>query len=87
ISTASDTVVATIRVGREPYPPVISPDGRTAYVSNRGDGSVSVFSTRTNQVLDTVEVGHEPYRAVMSPDGATAYVSNAGSDSLTELRS
>ena len=43
----SNTVVATIGVGTTPSGIAITPDGRYAYVTNRGDGTVSVISTGT----------------------------------------
>lgn len=43
----------TIGVGRTPSGVAITPDCRFAYVTNRGDGTVSVISTSTrrNDVL------------------------------------
>ena len=41
----SNTVTNTIGVGKSPAGLAISPDGRYAYVTNSGDGTVSVIST------------------------------------------
>jgi len=40
---AIPTVTATIRVGNGPVWVVVSPDGRHAYITNSGSGTVSVI--------------------------------------------
>ena len=44
IDTATNTVTATIPVGSGPTAVAVSPDGSLAYVTNIGDGTVSVIS-------------------------------------------
>jgi DNA-binding beta-propeller fold protein YncE len=48
IDTASNTVTATIPVGRRPAAVAISPDGHHAYVTNTDSSSVSVIDTGNN---------------------------------------
>ena len=38
----------------------VSPDGRTAYVTNGDSSNVSVISTATNTVTATIPVGYNP---------------------------
>ena len=45
----TNTVTATIGVGKTPAGVAITPDGRFAYVTNSGDGTVSVISTGTQK--------------------------------------
>ena len=45
----TNTVTATIGVGKNPAGVAITPDGRFAYVTNSGDGTVSVISTGTDR--------------------------------------
>jgi YVTN family beta-propeller protein len=45
----TNTVTATIGVGKTPAGVAITPDGRFAYVTNSGDGTVSVISTGTRR--------------------------------------
>jgi len=47
IDTATHTVTATIKVGRNPLDVALTPDGATAYVANAGSNSVSVIDTST----------------------------------------
>ncbi len=54
ISTATDTVTATIGVGSSPYGVAVNPAGTLAYVTNNGDGTVSVLSTSSDTVTATI---------------------------------
>lgn len=76
IDVATNTVTATIPVGRTPYGIVFSPDGRKAYVSNAGSASISVIDTATNSVTDTISVGGgaQPAYLAITPDGNNLYV-------------
>jgi YVTN family beta-propeller protein len=48
ISTATNTLVGTIPVGRGPFGVAVTPDGSKVYVT--GGGGVSVIDTATNMV-------------------------------------
>ena len=54
IDTASNTVVATVRVVGCPNGVAITPDGFRAYVTDQCNGSVSVIDTASNTVVATV---------------------------------
>jgi YVTN family beta-propeller protein len=68
--------VATIDVGRQPKQVAISPDGRTAYVTNFGAGSISVVDLRARQVSMTIRTGGAPVEVAFAPDGRFAYATN-----------
>jgi YVTN family beta-propeller protein len=58
-------VLATIGVGRSPFGVAITPDGKSAYVANHSDNTVSVIDTNPgdmhfNTVITTVGVGGGP---------------------------
>jgi len=53
-----------------------------AYVTNAGEGSVSVIDIATNTVLTTVTVGVSPEQVAVSPNGHVAYVTDPGSDTV-----
>jgi YVTN family beta-propeller protein len=84
IDTASNTVVATVPVGRQPFGVAITPDGVHAYVANRIDSTVSVIDTASNTVVTTVPVGLDPDGVAIAPAGAHAYVAN-GLDSTVSV--
>jgi len=44
IDTATDTVIATISVGRSPECVAVSPDANTVYVTNLTDGTISAIN-------------------------------------------
>ena len=54
ISTATNTVTATVTVGGYPRGVAVTPNGAYAYVTNEVSDSVSVISTATNTVTATV---------------------------------
>src|SRR5438132_5602524 len=69
IDTASNTVVATVRVGSGPSGVAITPDGTRAYVTNGTNvgNTVSVIDTASNTVVATVGVGAESLSVAISP--------------------
>jgi len=62
IDTATNKVVATVRVGNRPNGVAVTPDGKQVYVANFGNGTVSVIDTITKppSVVATVTVGGAP---------------------------
>ncbi|MEO6802189.1 MAG: YncE family protein [Granulicella sp.] len=88
IDTASNTPTASIPVGNTPVYGVMTPDGKRAFVMNKGDGTVSVINVQTNQ-LDAfatatptgsgiIKVGTAPLWADFAPPIAEMVVANAG---------
>ena len=80
ISTATNTVTATIPVGKGPSGVAITPNGAYAYVTNDdGSDSVSVINTATNTVTATIPVGNYLDGVAITPNGTYAYVTNDAS--------
>jgi YVTN family beta-propeller protein len=71
ISTASNTVVATIAV-TAPRGLVFAPDSRRAYLIS--DRSLAVIDTGTRRVVRTIAIPGFPYAPAVSPDGSRVYV-------------
>jgi len=69
-------VVATVSVGSRPAHVVLTPDGRYAYVTNGGDGTVSMVDTQAGRLAATAKVGDLPHGIRMSLDGRYAFVTN-----------
>jgi len=81
-----NVVIATITVGAGPYGgAAVSPDGEFAYVSNYGEGTVSVIKTSDHTVIDTIPVGAGPAGVSLTPDGAFVYVCNYGSNTVSVI--
>jgi YVTN family beta-propeller protein len=86
INTASNTVVATVTVGVDPFGVAVTPDGTHAYVTNLSSNTVSVIDTATNTVeAAAVAVGTEPIAVAVTPDGKHAYVANLSSNNVSVI--
>jgi YVTN family beta-propeller protein len=68
-------VIATIKVGAEPFGCALTPDGRTLYVANQSSETVSVIDTEHDHVIATIkDVGTKPHGIAITADGAKVYV-------------
>jgi gliding motility-associated-like protein len=85
ISTVTNTVIATIPVGANPFGVSASQDGNLVYVTNEGSNSVSVISTLTNTVTAIIPVGSNPKGVIVSADGTRVYVANSGSNTISVI--
>jgi YVTN family beta-propeller protein len=74
ISTATDTVSATLLLPSAPAEIAFSPDGSTAYVTT-ADG-LWIFDTASDTVTGTIPGLGDPEGVAVSPDGSTVYVTN-----------
>ena len=55
IDTKNDKVVKTLKVGEQPWRPYNSPDGRSIYIPNNGDSTVSVIDTTSEGVCRSAQ--------------------------------
>src|SRR5438094_89869 len=76
ISPQTNSVVATIVVGRRPRGLAASPDRRTVYVALGQDDALGVIDVASGKMTRTIPAGRDPELVVLSPDGKVAYVSN-----------
>ena len=75
--TSDNSRTAKIATGGDPAGVVIAPDSRTAYVSNRADGTVvrvTGIDGGTPAVDATAQVGAEPIGLALSPTGKQLFV-------------
>ena len=61
IDTASDSIVASIRVGTRPWGVAVDPDGKKIYTANGPSNDVSVIDAATRRVIRTVAAGRSPW--------------------------
>jgi DNA-binding beta-propeller fold protein YncE/mono/diheme cytochrome c family protein len=82
-ATADNSRTAKVPTGGNPSSVVIAADNKTAYVSNRADGTVvkiSGIDGGTPGITGTVDVGAEPAGLALSPSGKRLFVAEfAGS--------
>ena len=79
-NTGSDTLAAlnlqtgdliTISSGPRPQGGVLAPDGKTIYLTNAGDESISVIDIAKKEQVGTIQTGRGPVRIALTPDGKT----------------
>ena len=73
VDTLTNTAIATILVGANPYVIAANPQTNRVYTTNIGDNTVSVINTLTNTVVDTVTIGATPYDIAIDPLTNRAY--------------
>jgi serine/threonine-protein kinase len=85
VETSSNTVTATVEVGKRPFAPATSPDGRLLYVPLHNEGRVEVLDTSTAKEVDSYEVAENPHWIAISEDGSTGYTANHESGVVSVL--
>ncbi|NQV72804.1 Ig-like domain-containing protein [bacterium] len=80
-----DPAIARTTAESAPRDVEVTPDGGTAYVTNTGSGTVSVFDVQTGAILQSIRVGDSPLKVVLSPDASRLYVSNFGSNTVSVI--
>jgi YVTN family beta-propeller protein len=81
IEVGSNTISATLPVGRGPIYGVMSADTRRVFVMNQTDGTVSVINSQTNALdtpVNTIPVGVNPVWADLAPGLNELVVANQG---------
>jgi YVTN family beta-propeller protein len=72
--------IIRITVGSHPSFAAVAPDSGEVYVSNSGDGTISVIDPDTDKTTTIRNVGVNPDKIVFSPDGNFAFVFDRTSD-------
>jgi YVTN family beta-propeller protein len=76
-TAGAGTFVKNIVVGSYPVDVAFTPNGKTAYVTNASDSTVSVIDVKTSAVTGSPISGlDDPYGINITPNGETAYVLN-----------
>lgn len=64
---ATGKLVARVKTGRRPYRIQFMPDGRTYFVTNWADGSLSQFQASDNSPMATLKLGPHPTDMILRP--------------------
>jgi DNA-binding beta-propeller fold protein YncE len=79
IDVASGQVTQTVPLPAEPYTCVVSPDGRTVFVSLWGGRQVVAYAADSLVERMQLDTGEHPSAMVVSPDGKRLFVASANS--------
>jgi serine/threonine protein kinase, bacterial len=85
ISDTSDTVVATVSVGRWPFGVAYDPARGDVFVTNFGDGTVSVISDSTRKVVTTMSVGSGPWDVTHDPSAGELFATDYHDDIVSVI--
>jgi YVTN family beta-propeller protein len=77
IATATNEIVGTVYVGRNPHEGFFSPDGRELWVTVRGESHVAVIDPVAMKVVDRIATAAGPGMVVFRPDGKVAFVDHS----------
>lgn len=77
--------MTTVEVGEEPEGILVSPDGKTAYVTSEVANTVHVVDTASKEIKANIVVGNRPRRFALTPDQKELWVSNELSSSVSIL--
>jgi YVTN family beta-propeller protein len=97
VNLTSNTIVTTVTGFRCPQSIAITPNGKYAYVVNRGCvagsgilSNVSVLSTSTNKIIDVIPVEYGPTFIVIPSNGPAGgkygYVTNYGNNTVSVIQ-
>lgn len=73
----------TVEVGEEPEGILLSPDGKTAYVTSEVANTVHVVDTASGEMKANIVVGNRPRRFALTPDQKELWVTNELSGEVT----
>ena len=92
VHTDTNTLLRTIRVGKEPQSVALAPNNKFAFVANAAANSVTVIKINNPNVggfaavvEKTIRTGAEPWNIVISPDGKRVFVANSGQDTISVI--
>ncbi len=85
INLASQKIVQTISVGKNPYTAYLTKDGKSLYVSNWGESSITLLNPETLEVEKNISTGLHPNAIAENPVSGDVYVSNSDDDSISVI--
>ena len=79
IDTATNQPVGSpISVGFLPAGVTVTPDGRYAYVTNNGSGTISVIDTASHTAVGSINVAQGPIGVAANPNASLVYATSPG---------
>ncbi len=81
--TRTNRVLQRIPLGAEAYTCLLSPDGRTLYISLWGGAKLIFYDTQHKRITGSVTTESHPNDMALTKDGHYLFVANANSNSVT----
>lgn len=78
VDAASGQLLWTLPVGNRPSEVLVTPDGRTAYVSVRNEDKIKVIDVQARRITGEAVIGIQPDTLALTPDGRTLIVGLRG---------
>jgi YVTN family beta-propeller protein len=86
ISGSTDSVIASILVGRLPHSiAYVPPHSNKLYVTNEGSDDVYVINGATNRVIKNIPVGDRPWGIAYNPSTNNVYVANFANGTVSVI--
>jgi YVTN family beta-propeller protein len=89
LNFSSRTNKGSVPVGNDPRAIVVAAGGSRGYVTNYGDGTVTVLTVNSTSSPDKfptpIAVGPNPVGVALNPGHTRAYVANSGDSSVSEI--
>jgi YVTN family beta-propeller protein len=85
VTLATDALGATLILVADSSFIAMTPDGKTAYVTNSINNTVTPISIATNLPGPLITVGNNALGIAITPDGTTAYVCNFTDNTVTAI--
>jgi YVTN family beta-propeller protein len=86
-TAGAGSFVKNITVGNDSIDVAFTPNGKTAYVTNASDNTVSVINVKTSSVTGSPITGlSEPFGINITPNGETAYVLDVDSVGVIDTK-
>lgn len=93
VALTTGASVAEVETGRHASTLLLTPDGKTLYVANANDDTVSVLDTARRRVVKIITVkpdaslpyGSQPNALALSPDGKTLCVACGGNNAVAVI--
>lgn len=77
--------ISGVKVGSSPAHVVVDRQNRRAYVTNGGDGTLSVVDIARRKIIRIIKTGNMPHGLRFSPNGREIYVANTGDGSVSVI--
>ena len=83
LDTATNDVLRTVPMGRRPFAPATTPDGKLLYVPMHDEGRLDVVDTTSGEIVTSVPTPPNPHWVVFSADGRLFYTADHESGVVT----